>query len=440
MNRITSRFLFVFLLSSFSAAELGACTCSRRSACASMAQASDIFLGTAESEDSLNDGSFTTHFDVRESFQGKAESKADVISLPANQCGTTRFRVGAAYLVFAGRTSEGRMAVGPCNPSLPAELAAADLRYLRRRANGDKSVTWLYGIVVRLPSSEQESKPGFIPLAGTKVEISGSYGMTEVLAGADGTFEMEDLPPGSYKIEPLFPDTLVERSVEVQLGSMGCADALLVTFWNGRISGQAIAPNGQPVSRTDVTLLAVGQPRGEGIAERTDEEGRFKFEGLAPGNYKIGLMDFDGLPSENRPFPPLFYPDATEPGTAAVIELRPGQKFDLANFKIHSFGPRMIRVEALWPDKRPAAHAEIHVEYEQSYCWKQGCPQNSYYETDQNGRASFSAYGESKIRVYATTDSNSKEPWISDFQELDLRALPFSVSVVMSGPDHYDRP
>jgi hypothetical protein len=183
-----------------------------------MAQASDVFLGAAESEDSLNDGSFIAHFDVKESFQGKAESKTDVISLPANQCGTTRFLVGAEYLVFAGRTSEGRMAVGPCNP---AELAAADRRYLRRRANGGKSKTWLYGLVARLPSSEQESKRGFVPLAGTQVEICGSYGMTEVLAGADGTFESEDLPPGSYKVEPLFPDTLVERSVQVQLGSMG---------------------------------------------------------------------------------------------------------------------------------------------------------------------------------------------------------------------------
>jgi hypothetical protein len=264
--------------------------------------------------------------------------------------------------------------------------------------------------------------------------------MIEVLAGADGTFETEELPPGSYKVEPHFPDTLVERSLQVQLGSMGRADALLVTFWNGRISGHAIAPNGEPVSLTDVTLLAVGQPRGEGIAERTDDQGRFKFEGLAPGNYQIGLMDFDGMPSEKRPFPPLFYPDATEPGTAAVIGLQPGQKFDQANFKIHSFGPRAIRVEVLGPDRRPVVHAEIHVEYEQSYCWKQGCFPNSYYETYQNGRASFSAYGEGKIRVYATTSSNSKDPWISDFQELDLRALPFSVSVVMSGPDHYDRP
>jgi hypothetical protein len=440
MKLSMSRFVFVFLLSSFSVTELSACTCSQRSACASIALASDIFLGTAASEESQSDGSFIVHFDIKESFQGKAENKDDVISVAPGQCGTTRFQVGAEYLVFAGRTSEGRMAVGPCNPSLPAELAAADLRYLRRQANGDKSKTWLYGLVARLPSSEQESKHGFVPLSGTKVEISGPYGKIEVLAGADGTFETEDLPPGSYRVEPHFPDTLMERSLQVQLGSMGCADALLVTFWNGRISGQAIAPNGQPVSLTDVSLLAVGQPRGEGIAERTDEEGRFRFEGLAPGNYKIGLMDFDGLPSKNRPFPPLFYPDATEPGTAAVIELRPGQEFDQANFKIHSFGPRMIRVEALWPDKRPAVHAEVHVEYEQSYCWKQGCLQNSYYETDQNGRTSFSAYGEGRVRIYATTDSNSKEPWISDFQELDLRALPFSVTVVISGPDHYDRP
>jgi hypothetical protein len=440
MKLSINRLLFIFCLSLGSVSEISACTCGQRSACASVAKASDIFLGTAVSEESQADNSFITHFDVKERFQGKAEDKADVISVAPGECGTTRFRAGMEYLVFAGRTSEGRIAVGPCNPSLPAELAAADLRYLRRQANGDKSRTWLYGLVARLPSSEQESKHGFVPLAGTKVEITGSSSITEVLTGPDGTFETEDLLPGGYKVEPHFPDTLVERSLRVQLGSMGCADALLVTFWNGRISGEAIAPNGQPVSHTDVTLLAVGQPRGDGIAERTDEEGRFKFERLAPGRYQVGLMDFEGLPSEDHPFPPLFYPDATEPETAAVIALQPGQKFDQANFKIRSFGPRMIRVEALWPDKRPAVHAEIHVEYEQSYCWKQGCLPNSYYETDQNGRASFYAYGEGKIRVYATTNSNSKEIWISDFQELDLRALPFSVTVVMSGPDHYDRP
>jgi hypothetical protein len=435
-----NRLLLISCMCFVSVGELSACTCAQRSACASVAKSSDIFLGTAVSEEFQSDGSFITHFDVMESFQGKAKSKVDLISLPPGQCGTTRFRIGTEYLVFSGRTSEGQMAVGPCNPSLPVELAAADLRYLRRLVKGEKSKTWLYGLVARLPSSEQESKQGFVPLAGTMVKITGSSGVAKVLAGADGTFETEDLPPGSYKVEPHLPDTLVARSLQVQLGSVGCADALLVTFWNGRISGEAIAPNGQPVSHTDVTLLAVGQPRGDGIAHRTDEEGRFKFEGLAPGRYQVGLMDFDGLPSEDHPFPPLFYPDAPEPETAAVITLQPGQKFDQADFKIHSFGPRTIRVEALWPDKRPAVHAEIHVEYEQSYCWKQGCPQNSYYETDQNGRASFYAYGEGKIRIYATTNSNSKEIWISDFKELDLRALPFSVSVVMSSPDHYDRP
>jgi hypothetical protein len=363
-----NRLLLIFCLSFVSVGQLSACTCAQRSACASVAKSSDIFLGIAVSEESQADGSFLTHFDVKEIFQGKAENRADVISVAPGQCGTTRFRVGAEYLVFSGRTSKGQMAVGPGNPSLPAEIAAADLRYLRRRANGAQSNTWLYGLVARLPSSEQESKHGFVPLAGTKVEITGPSSITEVLTGPDGTFETEDLLPGGYKVEPHLPDTLVARSLQVQLGSMGCADALLVTFWNGRISGEAIAPNGQPVSHTDVTLLAVGQPRGDGIAQRTDEEGRFKFEGLAPGRYQVGLMDFDGLPSEDHPFPPLFYPDATEPETAAVIALQPGQKFDQANFNIHSFGPRTIRVEALWTDKRPAAHAEIHIEYEQSYC------------------------------------------------------------------------
>ena len=215
MKPSMSCFVFVLLLSPFSVTELSACTCGQRSACASIAQASDIFLGTAASEESQSNGSFIVHFDVKESFQGKAENKDDVISVAPGECGTTRFRVGAEYLVFAGRTSEGRMAVGPCNPSLPAELAAADLRYLRRQANGDQSKTWLYGLVARLPSSEQESKHGFVPLAGTKVEISGPNGKIDVLSGADGSFETEDLPPGSYRVEPHFPDTLTLVQIRI---------------------------------------------------------------------------------------------------------------------------------------------------------------------------------------------------------------------------------
>jgi hypothetical protein len=153
MSLSISRFMFVFLLSSFSVTELSACTCSRRSACASIARASEIFLGTAASEESQSDGSFIVHFDVKESFQGKAENKDDVISVAPGECGTTRFQVGAECLVFAGRTSEGRMAVGPCNPPLPAELAAADLRiYEGRRMETSPKLgftAWWLGCRVR---------------------------------------------------------------------------------------------------------------------------------------------------------------------------------------------------------------------------------------------------------------------------------------------------
>ena len=85
-----ARLLLVPLCMVIGVMRLEACTCGQRSACTALAHASDVFLGTAQSEEPQSDGSFLTQFRVKETFKGKPDGKAEVISLASIGCGMTR--------------------------------------------------------------------------------------------------------------------------------------------------------------------------------------------------------------------------------------------------------------------------------------------------------------------------------------------------------------
>lgn len=416
-----------------------ATSCSENSICKWYPAAAIVFLGTAVTENTEPDGSVRTRFSVQEAFKGTSETEVLVVSEKDFMgLGFMHFRIGDKYLVVAGRSEDGKFTIGSCNPSMPSNLAVAELNFLRKLAGKKLQNSILFGIAARLDMEDEGGFKNLDPLTGAKIKIVGSAGhsiILETVVDQNGYFEFENISAGTYQVTAELPKTLQPISVQINLEANACASTKLITSWNGHIAGKALKSDNVPIKEAHLSLIRDITMRGQAIGGYTDENGKYIFEPIQPGRYIVGLLDTPvETPSDEYPFPPLFYPNATAVERATWIDIAPGQKLDNIDFHVPDFEPRSIRVEILWVDKKPAQHAQVFIEYEQSYCWKRTCVTN-YYTADELGHAMFNAYGDGKIRVYALLKKESSVEWISEAKELNLNDLPHHITLILTTPN-----
>ena len=319
----------------------------RASACESYPSASAVFLGQVASSETLSDGSTHTRFDVKEAFKGVSATEAVAVSVPATmfEMAAVHLRSGERYLVFASQDAEQTLQISYLS-IIPPSLAASEIRFLHAQREKDAPKTMLYGTLLQ-PMDDQHGEP----LIATRIDAIGPSGSFQAVTDPDGYFEFRNIPAGEYQVTPELPDMLEASNSEVTIKEGGCAAVPLITVWNGRISGCARRSDGQPIADANVSLIDLARKRGEGTAERTDERGCYQFKHLESGRYVVGLLDMDD-PSDDYPFPPMFYPNAVSPELARVLELAKGEKLDNVDFAVQDFEPRLPRVQG----KRQANH------------------------------------------------------------------------------------
>jgi hypothetical protein len=392
-----------------------------------------VFLGQVIADEPQMGGSIRTRFQVKERFKNATENEVVVFFLADTMWGggsPEPLEKGAQYLVFASKDRQEKLVADHCAQPIPLALADSDLHFLRDLQSGNAPKTILYGTIRRVLDAEH-----ITPLSTATVEASGPAGSFQTNTDNNGSFQFRDIPPGEYRLTAALPDTETVRADRsfVNVKSEGCASTELLVMWNGRISGRATQSNGQPVKDVDVSLFLEGQDLTQRMVEKTDSDGRFAFEQLWPGRYKVSVFGMEG-PGDDYPFPPLFYAQALTSDRADVIELAAGQQFDRANFVIPDFFPRLLQIQVVWPDQHPASGAHVIIEYADSICWLTHCL-FSFYETHEDGHVRINTYGDGKVRVYATASHGPDEPWISESQELDLTKLPVATTLIVSHPD-----
>lgn len=428
--------LVIFLVSTQLTA--AACSCAENSICRVYARSETIFVGTALASEpsSLPGTTARARFKVIEKFKGTVADEAFVFSdEDVLSCGVPQFAVGHDYLVVARSDKDGNLIVGPCNSSRPVEFATGELNFLRARsASSGNTQSMLYGLLVRF---ESEQSLSLTELAGIKIHASGENGRFQTQTDSKGYFEIRDLPPGRYMVKADLPDTLVPVKNGVEIGADGCAGVTLSTTWNGRIHGCVVGPKGTGLPDVAVTLFNLALPPGEQYSARTGSDGCFTSHPLDAGRYRAIIGDSPVFPpSEDFPFPPMFYPGVFNPEAAAVIEVAKGQKIENIDFRVPEFSPHMLRVVAVGPDSRPIKDAQFSIEYEHTYCWTKGCAGLSdLYQGDEAGRAIVPAYGDGKVRVYALSPREAKgERRMSAGIEIDLQNASKVIRFVVDRP------
>lgn len=167
-----------------------------------------------------------------------------------------------------------------------------------------------------------------------------------VRTDALGKFAIADLPAGSYRLT-----ATADGFVSLQYGQMRPLESFRpIDLKDGEqftkadfalpktsaVEGRLIDEFGDPAPNVDVQIARVQYAAGKSrmmpastprATRPTDDQGRFRIYGLAPGDYYLMALSgpFATTNSTWAGFAPTFYPGTTSPVDARAIHLEPGQ-------------------------------------------------------------------------------------------------------------------
>jgi protocatechuate 3,4-dioxygenase beta subunit len=208
----------------------------------------------------------------------------------------------------------------------------------------------LEGQVVRDPGSLPVKKAEVQVIAEGQEEEGKTYtGTTD----ADGHFRIEGIHAGRYRafVERLGLveiDKRHKRSAGTALSfdpGKDISDLVLHMLSAAVVVGRVVDEDGDPMPRTDVSVLRYGYALGERHLETaasgtTNDLGEYRIPDLLPGHYLIAANptpDFsnlaatpadkpNGQPKQEMAYVPTYYPGTTDPSQAGFLELRAGDE------------------------------------------------------------------------------------------------------------------
>jgi Carboxypeptidase regulatory-like domain len=180
------------------------------------------------------------------------------------------------------------------------------------------------------------------PIRRALVAVGGSM----VFTGADGRFQVADMPEGPAMIaaqKPGFFDTASAKAT-VTVRS-GMSDVVIKLVPEARIQGQIVDEDGEPLAGVQVQVSAERiidgrkQWRGEGGAT-SDARGHYAIEGLAAGSFRIQALSMPddwvsagtAGPAPMQVYPSRYYPNARDIAAAQPVDVRAGASVQ-ADFK-----------------------------------------------------------------------------------------------------------
>jgi hypothetical protein len=217
------------------------------------------------------------------------------------------------------------------NDSVPIANAQGEIETLRRLQKiGDFGL--LRGQVMQREKFDGKVLPN-AHVTAIRKEDKRQY---STIAGSDGHYEFEPLPPGEYdlKVAPIGSRTPDDSGITMKGGA--CWDLTLTRSQHGRIGGKVTYSNGLRAVGIDVALVSSDNQWYTTV--QTDEKGGFQFDPQQPGEFVLGFnfppkstwVNFGGGAGAGIGLPPMswFYPGVPNRSSARVIELKTDEKLD----------------------------------------------------------------------------------------------------------------
>jgi hypothetical protein len=365
-------------------------------------------------------------FSLDEPFRGVQGAQVEVLTgMGGGDCGIA-FVQTQQYLVYAS-FFEDKLYTGICARTKVVSAAAADLEYMRG-LNDAKSGGTVYGEVTIYQRNEK-GEDVRRPVSGAKIIIDGPD-KRETTTDTRGDYRLDGLPAGDYTAKISLPKTMTGRQTEqkISLANGGCA---VVSFWlenDGQLNGRIFNPQGLPVNKAEIRLIESDKEpyRGHSDTAYSDEEGRYAFKEIPPGRYVLSIR-FDGMTSQNRPFPATYYPGVRDQTQAKVVTIGEGQRisdYDLL------MPPLPLEHEVtgivVWSNGKPVPAAR--VEYIVT-------GDSVGYGTEvEKGNFSFVAYEGLRLTIRASVEAEKGKYVYSDWAQVLVTPALASVKLVLPSP------
>ncbi|MFN7932119.1 MAG: carboxypeptidase-like regulatory domain-containing protein [Bryobacteraceae bacterium] len=333
-----------------------ACSCSdiiNRPACEAFPGTGAVFLGTVISRNGP-ERMPSYSVEVREIFRGVPKGTRHVFVDPGFVC-SRNFQLGETFLFYTrlpGTLGNPMYDVSGCTETKHLARAGEDLRWLREQRSRPQS-TRVYGTVVqnRVLSSWAPAKDWEAPMPRASVTLEGDGRTHTILSGPDGSYSMEDIAPGRYRIwawkDPWHPS----QAEEVDLREGGCARRHLSVLSDGKVEGRVIDHNGVPrgdVSVEIVRRLDNGELAPAALAyTKSKTNGRFVLEPVPAGDFVLGV-NLSSAPTEEDPYLPL---------AVQTLRLEPHQRITGQTVRLPApIAARPVQVRVYWADGKPVLH------------------------------------------------------------------------------------
>ncbi len=287
-----------------------------------------------------------------------------------------------------------------CGRNTPLAGAGEDLPYLdnMRKWRGKTRVSGNYG---GWQNPDLEA-------ANRTIRIIGEKKTYETKTNDAGVFEVYNLPPGKYRLEPelepgwkintawlrhstRYPgnaqaDETSTKSIDFVVEPKKHTSVDLVFQPDTAVEGTVVGPTGEPLPDVCPHLTAPDQKEDleGGPVDCTDNIGRFRIDSVYPGAYLV-VLNPAGKQTSTEPFGRLFYPGTPDREQAAVIRVGAGETVKGINIVVPNLA-KQITVEGVLytSDDKPVADQWVDFQADS----KDGIDGDTEAKTDAQGRFS----------------------------------------------------
>ena len=243
---------------------------------------------------------------------------------------------GEKYLFYLRGAGEAEVwSASECGRTNRLEDAREDLLYLDNieKLRGKTRISGHYYLTAR----------STFTVANRTILIRGEKETYETKTDERGIFEIYDVPPGEYVLEPELPGGWrlrfnhqpgePDNSMPFTLKAKKHIALDLFFQPDTAVEGTIVGPDGNPLKGICAHLIRPKSMEIDGALSCTGPDGRFRFESIQPASY-ILLVNQDSRISPREPYPPLFYPNATKMEDATPIVVNEGEKIQGLNLVI----------------------------------------------------------------------------------------------------------
>src|SRR5262249_8638809 len=146
----------------------------------------------------------------------------------------------------------------------------------------------------------------------------------------------------------------------IKVVDRGCARVYFGVEPDGRIRGKVFDANGQLMPKAQIALTSIDKNQyRHGDIVYSDQEGRYEFKRIPQGRYVLVIRN-DGLTSQVRPFPAIYYPGVVDITQAAVIQVGDGEVIENYDLRLPpSLTEHTIEGVVTWANGQPAPNVSF---------------------------------------------------------------------------------